>query len=223
MARLFITPREVDFIADITKEVTKDVVGQKIFYYKIREDLTNVHDVYEEAPEKVFDPPVELEALVEWEPQVWKTGRFGSEEMSTISVNLQSRDLLDKEVVVKEGDYFSYGALFFEITSIVADKNIYGQVEHKTGVKLVGKQARRGLIDMKPIGPTDESHTDDDAVQTEFVQQRGQEENKLGPTNDVRQLQKDGKLDAPISGPHEVSNEATEVATTDSAFYGDDC
>ncbi len=223
MARLFITPREVDFIADITKEITKDVVGQKIFYYRIREDLTNVHDVYEEAPEKIFDPPIELEALVEWEPQVWKTGRFGSEEMSTISVNIQSRDLLDKEVTVKEGDYFSYGALFFEITSIVSDKNIYGQVEHKTGIKIVGKQARKGLIDMKPLGPTDESFTDEDAVQTEFVQQRGQEENKLGPTNDVRQLQKDEKLDAPISGPHEVSDEAPDVSTTDSAFYGDDC
>ena len=49
MARLFITPREIDFISDLTKEVTKDVIGQKIFYYKIREDLTNVHDVYEEA------------------------------------------------------------------------------------------------------------------------------------------------------------------------------
>jgi len=36
MARLFITPREIDFISDITKEVIKDVVGQKIFFYKVR-------------------------------------------------------------------------------------------------------------------------------------------------------------------------------------------
>jgi hypothetical protein len=223
MARLFITPREVDFIADITKEVTKDVVGQKIFYYAIREDLTNVHDVYEEAPEKVFNPPIEIEALVEWEPQAWKTNRFGSEEISTIGVYIQSRDLLDKEIEVKEGDYFSYGALFFEITSIIADKNIYGQVEHKTGVKITGKQARKGQIDFKPIGPTDESFTEEDAIQTEFVQQRGFEENKLGETGDVRQLQKDEKLDTPISGPHEVSTEDPDTSTTDSSFYGDDC
>ena len=52
MARLFITPREVDFISDLTKEINKDVIGQKIFYYKIREDLTNVHKVYEEAVDK---------------------------------------------------------------------------------------------------------------------------------------------------------------------------
>ena len=35
MARLFITPREIDFIADIAKEITKDVIGDVIYYYKV--------------------------------------------------------------------------------------------------------------------------------------------------------------------------------------------
>ena len=30
MARLFITPRELDFISDINKEIVKDVIGQKV-------------------------------------------------------------------------------------------------------------------------------------------------------------------------------------------------
>ena len=62
MARLFITPREIDYISDITKEITKDVIGQKIYYYRVREDATRVHDVYEEAMDKVFDPPLEVDA-----------------------------------------------------------------------------------------------------------------------------------------------------------------
>ena len=62
MSRLFITPREIDFIADVTKEITKDVIGDVIYYYKVREDVSNVHDVYEEAVDKVFDPPVEIDA-----------------------------------------------------------------------------------------------------------------------------------------------------------------
>ena len=53
MSRLFITPREIDFIADINKEITKDVIGDVIYYYKVREDVSNVHDVYEEAIEKL--------------------------------------------------------------------------------------------------------------------------------------------------------------------------
>ena len=221
MARLFVTPREIDYISDLTKEITKDVIGQKIFYYKIREDLTSVHDVYEEAPEKVFNPPVELDALVEWQPETFKTTRFGSEEIATIEVYLHARDLLDKDFKVQSGDYFSFGQLFFEITSVIADKNVYGQVEHQTGYKLTGKQARKGQINVQPLGPTSETIDEPDAVQETFVQQRGVEENSLGKTGDKRQLQEDGKLDAPLEGPQEVSSKGT-TATTDSAFYGDE-
>ena len=55
MARLFITTREIDFISDLTKEITKDVIGQSIYYYRIREDVSEVHEVYEESLEKIFE------------------------------------------------------------------------------------------------------------------------------------------------------------------------
>ena len=156
MARLFITPREIDLISDLTKEVTKDVIGQKIFYYSVSIMKTNVHEVYEEAPEKVFENPIEIDALVNWTPEEIRTNKFGSEEYYNIEAFLHYRDLLDKGIEVSEGDFFSYGAVFFEITSALWDKNVYGQVEYKTGIKLVGRQARKSLFEAKVLGPTDE-------------------------------------------------------------------
>ncbi len=220
MARLFITPREIDFISDLTKEITKDVMGQKIYYYHVREDLTEVHEIYEEAIDKVFDPPIEMEGMVEWQPEEFSTTRYGSEESTKISVYLHARDLLDKDLEAKEGDYFSYGTIFFEVTSVIADKQIFGQVEHLTGFKIAGVQAREGQINVRPLGPLSEAITDEDAVQTTFVQQRGASENILGETGDVRQLQANGKLDKPISGPKEVASKGG-ISTTDSSFYGD--
>ena len=222
MARLFITPREIDFIADMTKEIVKDVIGQKIYYYRVREDLTDVHDVYEEAPEKVFDPPIEVEALVEWAPEEVRTNRFASEEYSTITVSIQSRDLLDKKIQIQEGDFFSYGVTFFEVTSVIGISQIFGQVERPTGVKLTGKQAREGLINVKPIGPTSESHTDADAVQDTFAQQRGLSRNRLGATGDKRQLVEDGTLEAPITGQAAEVSKTADSAGIKSSFYGDD-
>lgn len=223
MARLFITPREVDFISDITKEVIKDVAGQKVFYYRVREDLSDVHDVYEESPEKVFDPPVEIEARVEYQPEEVRTNRFGNEEFYTINVFFHERDLLDRDIEVRTGDYFSYGDTFFEITSAVIESNVFGQIEHAIGVKATGKQARLGQIDKIPHGPTSEEYPDEGSVQDTFVQQRGFEENSLGKTGDKRQLQEDGVLDPPISGPKEVSKRADlQTETTKSSFYGDD-
>ena len=222
MARLFITPREVDLISDLTKEVIKDVAGQKVFYYRVREDLSAVHDVYEESPNKVFDPPVEIEARVEYLPEEVRTNRFGNEEFYTINVFFHERDLLDRDIEVRTGDYFSYGDTFFEITSAVIESNVYGQIEHAIGVKVTGKQARIGQIDKEPHGPTSEESLEDGAIQETFVQQRGLKENSLGETGDVRQLQEDGKLDEPLTGPKEVSPKGDDVSQIKSSFYGDD-
>lgn len=220
MARLFITPREQDLISDLTKEIIKDVAGQKIYYYRVMAEVTNIHDVYEEALNKHFDTPIEIEARVEWSPQEVSTNRFGTEKTSVISVYLHYKDLIDKEIEVKEGDYFSYGSSFFEITTTSFLAEIYGEIEYKTGVKLTGKQARKGLIDKQPIGPTDEGDGDPDAIQETFVQQRGESENSLGETGDVRALQEQGKLEAPSEGPREVSPKGDEDGVS-SSFYGD--
>jgi hypothetical protein len=222
MARLFITPRELDFISDINKEIIKDVVGQKIYYYKVRTELSDVHDVYEEAENKIYDPAIELCARVEWAQAAVRTNRFGSEEYSTIKVYIQYRDVLDKEIDIEEGDYLSYGVTFFEITKAVIDNTIFGQIEYSTGYVLECKQAREGLIDKTPHGPTDEAYSDPDATEKTFVQQRGFAENRLGPTGDTRALIKQGKLELPISNePAEVSprGDPTGIA---SSFYADE-
>ena len=218
MARLFLTPREIDYINDVNKELIKDVVGQKIYYYSVRADVTEVHDVYEEAPNKIFDPPVEIEARVEYKPEENRINRFGIEEFYTIEVYLHYRDLLDRGIETKIGDYFSYDVTFFEVIQHQYDTSIYGQIEHIMGVKLMGRQSRKGQMSKNPHGPTFEEYTDPDAIQDTFVQQRGFDENKLGLTGDVRALQQKGVLDVPISGPAEVSPKGDDT-DAGSSFY----
>tara|TARA_B100000927_G_scaffold289852_1_gene287303 strand:+ start:338 stop:994 length:657 start_codon:yes stop_codon:yes gene_type:complete len=218
MARLFVGQREVDFFADITKELIKDVAGQKVYYYTIREDLSNIHELYEESPQKVFNPPVEIEAMVEWQPSEVRTTNFGTEHIKTITLYLHHRDLLDRGIVFKEGDYFSYGIYFFEATSIIYDKLVYGQIERVVSIKVNGKQTRMHQIAKRPQGPTSEEHTDQDAIQTTFEQQRG------FPDHDLRRLQEDKVIEKPITGPKKVAPDGTHRSTNGvgSSFYGDE-
>ena len=218
MARLFVGQREVDFFADITKELIKDVAGQKIYYYTVREDLSDVHNMYEESIEKIFNPPIEIEAAIEWQPSEVKTTRFGTENVKTLTVYLHYRDLLDRSIDFKEGDYFSYGTYFFEATSIIYDKLVFGQIERVVSMKVTGKQTRIHHINKVPHGPKDEIYTDSDAIQTTFEQQRGI------PDHDIRRLQKDEILEPPISGARKVSPDGTEksVNGVGSSFYGED-
>jgi hypothetical protein len=221
MGRFFITPREINFINDMAKELVKDVIGQKIFYFPISEIKSKVHDVYEESPDKVFENPIEIDCLVKYMPQEIRTNRFGSEEYYTVEAYIQSRDLIDKGIEILEGDFFSYGTTFFEVIKGPATNVIFGQIEHKQYITVTGKQSRKGQFLAKAFGPTSEEFSDPDAVQETFVQQRGFATNRQGETGDVRELQKNDVLDSPISGPKEVSP-AGDPRGIGSSFYDED-
>ena len=220
MSRLFITPREINFISDITKELIKDVVGQKIYYYSISELKTKAHDVYNEALQKVYDNPIAIDALVDNNFQTeTKIDKFGIDAQFKIEVFVQYRDLVDKGINVNIGDFFSFSDIFYEITERAFMRNIYGLPEHKDGVKLVGVKAREGLFKAPTLGPTDIARPDADAVQDTFVQQRGEAFDIDGnPTGDKRTLVDNGVLDKPLTGPKEVS-ERGDPDKVGSSFY----
>lgn len=212
MARLFITSREIDLISDLTKEIHKDIIGQVIYYYPIRDDITKVHDVYEEAIDKIFDPPIEIDSRIEWSAKEINTDRFGHHATYNVTAYLHYRDVLDRGLEIREGDYFSFGDNFFEIVSSKYDSLIFGQIEHVTGYVLMGKTARKGQIDVRPIGPTEEVYTDSDAVQDTFTQQRG--DTKKG---DRRELVADEVIPSPETGAKTVNKKDSSR----SSFYGD--
>jgi len=207
MSRLFITPREINFISDITKELIKDCVGQKIYYYSISNN-TKSSEVYNESMDKIFDAPVIIDALVDNNFQSETTvDQFGTDSKYKIEVFIQYRDLIEKGIHIHIGDFFSFSDIFYEISDSTVMRNIYGLPEYKDGVKVTGIKARIGQFETKTIGPTDIKYTDEDAVQKTFVQQRGRKENNEGLTGDVRDLVKNGVLEPSIDGQREVSEQ----------------
>jgi hypothetical protein len=225
MARLFVGPREMNFISDITKELIKDIVGQAVYMYPISELRTQTHDIYNEAIQKVFDAPIKIEALVSSPESETKTDGFGVDRNYKLEVYFQYRDLLDKKINVCVGDFFSYGSVMYEISKVKAMRNIYGQPENKDGIHVEAINARESNFKVPFIhGPTDRKYSDTDAVPDTFVQQRGFEENSQGKTGDKRDLIENGVLELPSDGPREVSPKGDETGSGSphSAFYDDE-
>lgn len=217
MSRLFITHRELGFISDITKEVISDVVGQTIAYYPISELKTRIHDVYSESPEKIYDNPIRINALVDSPQNESKTNLFGPERLFTLEVFLQDRDLVDRGINVAIGDFIGYGDLTYEIEKVIQMRNIFGHVEQVDGVKLVCNQSRVGQFQSKNPSPTSFEFSDKNAIQTDFTQTRGFDVVNEKTTGDVRALQQNGVLDKPISGPAKINSDKTPE--TGSTFY----
>jgi hypothetical protein len=212
MARLFITPREIDLISDLSKEITKDVIGQVIYFYKTRVDLSQPHDVYDEMTERIFDNPVEIDCRVQWNSEETRQEKFGMDTSRRMEIYVHFRDMLDRSITISEGDFVQYGTDFFEITTVKDDNIIFGQIEYKTGVVLSVSSARKGLIDKIPYGPLGESYTDENATQKTFVQQQGK-----ASDGDKRQLVKDGILGDRLGSPQTVRPQKGK-----SSFYGDE-
>jgi len=217
VSRLFIGQREQNLISDITKELFRDVVGQKVYYYSISETKTRNHEIYNESPDKVWDAPIELPALVGSPERTVKTDIFGPEHLAKIEIFLHYRDLLDIGVNVVIGDFVRWGDTVYEVANISNLRNIYGHAEQTDGLKLECVQARKGQIDPPQIGPSDIAYSDPDAVQKEFEQTRGNKEISGQPTGDKRELQENGVLEKPVSGPNRV----VEDGPKGSDFYGD--
>lgn len=219
MARLFITQREMNFISDITKEVIKDVIGQKIYYYPVSETKTKTHEIYAEAMQKIFDNPIVIDVIVNNEFQLdTKIDRFGVDTNFKTEVYIQHRDMVEKGISPAIGDYYSFSDVFYEITEYRYMRNIFGQAENIDGIALVGTRVRESQFKAILKGPTGIEYSDPDALQHTFVQQRGLAENAEGPTADVRDLVRQGVLDPPISGAREVS-EKGDSSGAGHSFY----
>lgn len=216
MSRLFIGARELALVSDLTKEIVHDVIGETIVLYQIDATLTNVHAVYDESPDKVFSNPIEIGCLIDWGDEEVVTTKSGHENLRSVKVFIQLRDLLHRKIKIEAGDFFSYGARFFEIVAKRETRLLFGQAEAVAGIELMGKQARQGQFSDINIGRLPETY---DAERRAFVQQRGFSENIQGETNDKRELIDNGTISVPLSQPREVSDKGDAELHS---FYGED-
>lgn len=221
MARLFISPREQQFINDVTKEFVKDVVGQYILLFPVSMINTRMDPIYEEAVQKVFERPIKVDAIVsQTEPENTYT-QFGQDRKTKLEVMFQPRDLIDKGITISIGDFFIYGSSVFEITDLFELNNIFGQEEYSRSLRITGLTARIGQIDLPAFRQLlrDSKTFKESEVQKTFQQQRGLSETSAhGNTGDVRQVrQRLGEDMAPIAlgeGPREIVQEENELAST---------
>jgi hypothetical protein len=112
------------------------------------------------------------------------------EQTATLEVFIQAKDLLDKQLKLMEGDYFTYGDSTYEIITLLNMNNMYGLEEYERSYKIIGKLARIGEFRAKIFNPskTNSSEFDQDTgIQKVFEQQRGLAENIEGITNDKRE------------------------------------
>ena len=146
---LFLGKKERDLVKQVNDELVEKVVGQQILYYPIDMETTNFHELYGEAVEKTFLPPVRVYALVKFDQDDTSyLDSVGIDNVSEITIHFHKRRLTeDQDVFVREGDFVLYGDLYYEIVTLSSQRRLFGQVNHTFEISAKCKRARKGLFD----------------------------------------------------------------------------
>ena len=146
---LFLGKKERDLVKQVNDELIEKVIGQQILYYPIDLETTNFHELYGEAVEKTYLPPIRVYALVKFEQDdTTYLDSVGIDNLSQITVHFHKRRLTeDQDLFVREGDFVLYGDLYYEIVKLSSSRRLFGQVNHTFEISALCKRARKGLFD----------------------------------------------------------------------------
>lgn len=146
---LFLGEKERNLVKQVNDELIERVIGQQVAYYPVDRNITQYNELYGEAIEKSFLPPVRVYALVEYDSiQTKADDATGLDKSSKITVNFHKRRLTeDQDLFVREGDFVLYGGLFYEITALSQPRELFGQIEHKFEITAMCTISREGLFD----------------------------------------------------------------------------
>ena len=146
---LFLGKKERDLVKQVNDELVEKVIGQQILYYPIDMETTNFHELYGEAIEKTFLPPVRVYALVKFDEEGSSyLDSVGIDGSSQITVHFHRRRLTeDQDLFVREGDFVLYGERYYEIVKTSSSRKLFGQVNQTFEISATCKRARKGLFD----------------------------------------------------------------------------
>jgi len=146
---LFLGKKERDLVKQVNDELIEKVIGQQILYYPIDMVNTDFHDLYGEAVEKTFLPPIRVYALVKFDDESTSyLDGVGVDKVSQITVQFHKRRIEeDQDIYVREGDFILYGDIYYEITKLSQPRKLFGQVEETFEIAATCKRARKGLFD----------------------------------------------------------------------------
>lgn len=146
---LFLGKKERDLVKQVNDELIEKVIGQQLLYYPIDLEATKFHDLYGEAIEKTYLPPVRIYALVDFTEETTSyLSSIGIDSDSVITVHFHRRRLTDdQDLFVREGDFVLYGKTYYEIVKLSEQRKLFGQVDHAFEISAICRRARKGLFD----------------------------------------------------------------------------
>ncbi len=138
---LFRSKKDIAFATRIARELVERVAGEKVTYYPISKKL-NKSNLYGEAVQKIFDPPIALYCQVDWDEQDVTTNMFGVDIVYNLQATVLDEYLESINLKIYEGDMIEYDDRRFEIVKITEPRFIFGKESNSLGKVMLARSVR---------------------------------------------------------------------------------
>lgn len=150
MSRLFLSTKEIHFFNSLNKELIQKIVQQKIIYYSVSEEHTQVNDLYKESINKTVYVPVEINARVLYKEPEQSVGQFSIDTKYSIEVYFHMDELEQRKLIPREGDFLKFGTIVYEIQRLTRPQITYGLIEQEVMTKaecIVSRKSNFEVLD----------------------------------------------------------------------------
>ena len=152
---LFTGKKETNLVKQVSDEILERVVGQQVVYFPVSVPHSNFHELYGEAVNKTFLPPIRVFASVDWQGSETTTSNYGIDRKSSIEVKFHKRRLSeDQNLFVREGDFILYGNILYEIATVGQPRLLFGKIDEKFEVVASCIRAREGIFRLSEVEGT---------------------------------------------------------------------
>ena len=97
---------------------------------------SNVDELYNESIEKRVFTPVEINALVLYNPPEEYTNNFSIDMIYSIEIYIHEHELFERNIEPREGDFVKFGEVIYEIKKVTMPQMTFGQVGEMVMKKL---------------------------------------------------------------------------------------
>jgi hypothetical protein len=129
----FISDRDVTFFKSIARELVDDVVQDMCVLYKINIVETRVN-LYGEALNKTWYPGVQLNVLINKNPESQNYEGFGANTNQMVTFKLDKFMLQEKGIYPEIGDVIYFDTSYYEIDNTNEIQMIGGQPQYNFSV-----------------------------------------------------------------------------------------
>ena len=141
MPSRFYSQKDIDTFDKFNKELVGNlstgddgIINQPVIVYKVSVYDTEVNMYGETSEGKVYNPGIQLTALVEADDQSTTTDEFGPDLQQNASFSFVRQSLVDVSYVIEIGDVVDWNSGYWEISSINENQLLGGQTDFNHSV-----------------------------------------------------------------------------------------